>query len=226
MRHRTYRGRIDYIHDTDGEMGREWFSVTVQPNGHRTMRAHCEMDDVELLRDVVHTLDADWLPVDAFVRLTQKGEFMGSGWFHFTPTGIACEAHTADAGRVSQWSATDGRLKIFASHPLAADGWQCASFDHSSDEMIQTFTPWAHPSPRPDGGSGPMTGVGKKVIEYIGEEELTVPAGTFQTKHYNLHASNPANPPLETWVFGEDRVLVKMSWAVLNSSYVLADFDG
>ena len=225
MRHRTYRGRIDYVHRSDGDIGREWFSVTVQPNGDRTLRAHCEMDDVELLRDVVQTLDGDWLPVDVFVRLTQHGRFVGSGWFNFEEDGIQCESVTADAGRVSQWMPTEGRVRLFASHPLSADGMQCAGYDHGSDERIQTIRPWANPSPRPDGASGPIAAVGKKVIEYVGEEEITVPAGTFETRHYLLHPSRPDWTPLETWVTGPDYVFVKLSWDVTGADYVLAELE-
>ena len=36
MRHRTFRGKLSYRHDTKGETGREWFTVTVQPDGTRT----------------------------------------------------------------------------------------------------------------------------------------------------------------------------------------------
>ena len=37
MRHRAYRGRMLYLTDGVGEMGREFFSVTVQPDGERTL---------------------------------------------------------------------------------------------------------------------------------------------------------------------------------------------
>jgi len=57
MKHRSYRGRVDYIHDDIGERGREWFSVTVQPDGMRTLRSQCEMDDTRILRDVTYTVD-------------------------------------------------------------------------------------------------------------------------------------------------------------------------
>lgn len=36
VKHRSIRGKLLYLHDTRGETGREWFSVTVQPSGERT----------------------------------------------------------------------------------------------------------------------------------------------------------------------------------------------
>ena len=80
MRHRAYRGRMVYL--TDGvEMGREWFAVTVQPDGARTLRAQCEVDDDRLLRDIVLTVDAASRPIDAFVRLTVAERTVGSAWY-------------------------------------------------------------------------------------------------------------------------------------------------
>ncbi len=225
MKHRSFRGRIDYIRDGAGNSGREWFSVTVQPNGNRTLRAQCEMDDIGLLRDVVQTLDGDWLPVDSFVRLTKDGEFMGAGWFRFFDRHVECEAVTAAEGRVSQRIETQGRARILASHPLMTDGWQCAAFDHASDERTQIIKPWVNSSPRPDGGSGPLAAVGEKIIDYVGEETITVPAETFDTRHYRLHASQPEVPALETWVFGEDYQFAKMRWDLLSSDYVLAEYQ-
>jgi len=61
-----------------------------------------------------------------------------------------------------------------------------------------------------------MVAMGQKVIDYMGEETLTVPAGTFPCRYYRLHPSNPQNPPLETWVTGEDATLVKMRWDLLK----------
>ena len=85
----TLRGQIIYQHDTDGERGREWFTVTVSPEGVRTVRAQCEMDDAALLRDVVYSVDRHWNPLDCFVRLTQHGTFVGSSWFHFNNSSIS-----------------------------------------------------------------------------------------------------------------------------------------
>ena len=223
MNYRTYSGRIEYRDYDRGENGREWFWVTVQPDGRRTMRAICEMEDPGLLRDVTVSVNAQWHPEDCFIRLVKKNAFVGSGWFRFTDNAIECESYTADAGRISQVIAVESRVRIFACHPLMADGWQTSQFDHKSKEKKQTIRPWAHPSPLPDGSTGPLAGVGFKVMEYKGEEDVTVPAGTFRCRRYDLTASNPANPPLLTWVTGDDCQLVRLRWDVLKSDYVLTD---
>ena len=225
MHQRVYRGRIDYVRDGKGVMGHEWFTVTVSQSGDRTLRAQCEMNDIGLLRDVVQTVGKDWLPRDSYVRLAQHGKFVGVGWFRCDATGIEGEVFTLAEGRISQRVETGRPVRIFASHPLMTDGWQCASFDHAAPQTTQTIEPWANSSPRPDGGSGPQIGIGKKVIEFVGKERITVPAGTFDTRHYRLLPSNPKNPPLETWVMGDDSMFVKMRWDLLSSDYVLAEYS-
>ena len=225
MKHRRYQGRIDYFTDGKGNQGREWFSVTVQPDGSRTMRCVCEMDEQELLRDVTLSVNPKFEPLDCFIRLTKKQEFVGSGWFRFTDRTIECETFMADAGRISQIIELETRVRIFACHPLMADGWQTSQFDHTRPERKQTVRTWAHPSPLPDGSTGPLAGVGFKTMEYIGEEEVTVPAGTFKCRRYDLTASKPGAPPLITWVTGNDHQIVKLRWDLVNHDYTLTEFS-
>ena len=179
MPHRTVRGRIAYRHDEHGERGREWFTVTVQGDGARTVRAQCEMDDEVLLRDVTYSVDGAWRPLDAFVRLVRNGRFVGSAWFRFDDDGAECESLTALEGRVSQRRETLGRPLLFAPHPLVCDGWQASAYDYSRGPGRQRLDPCSNSSSRPDGGSGPSIGIVHKDLEYVGDETVTVPAGTF-----------------------------------------------
>jgi hypothetical protein len=224
MNHRTYRGRISYIHDRLGETGREWFTVTVGPDGQRTVRALCEMDDDRVLRDVTYTVDGAWRPQDAFVRLSVADRFVGSAWFRFSEQGAECEAHLAREGRVSQRVDLGHRPPIFAPHPLVCDGWQAAAFDHSRPEMVQLFPGACNSSHMANGGSGPLIGWVDKKLEHVGDGTLTVPAGTFDVRHYRIILPDD-RPPLLLWVTGEDRLLVRLSWTLLESRYDLVEVE-
>ena len=88
MEHRNVRGKILYMTaDTPPvERGREWFSVTFHEDGQRTVRSHCEIEpglvtDRSVIRDVTYTVDADYKPLDGYVRLQDNGSFLGAGWF-------------------------------------------------------------------------------------------------------------------------------------------------
>ncbi len=219
---KTLKGRIDYIHDRHGERGREWFTITVQPDGARTVRARCEMDDTRLLRDVVYSVDGEWRPLDSFVRLTQKGEFMGASWFRFEDTFVECEGVTKVDGRFSQRIAVEKRPTAFAPHPVVTDAWQPNQFDHSRPERIQEVISAAS-SPQDDGGTGPRLSIMTFKLEYVGDETLTVPAGTFETGHYRL--SSAFYTPLDIWSRKEDFTFVRLYWDHLQSRYDLVEFE-
>ena len=73
--HRRIRGKLHYTSDKPGrkgvERGREYFTITVNGDGRRTLRAYTEIDDApNVMRDVTLSLRPDWKPSDAFVRIS------------------------------------------------------------------------------------------------------------------------------------------------------------
>ena len=227
MNHRSYRGKMLYLTDGVGEMGREWFHVTVQPDGTRTMRATCEMDDDRLLRDVVMTVSKNWYPVDAFVRLSIDEKLVGSSWFRFTDSTAECQGFTAKEGRLGQHFDTGKRIGFFGAHPLHGDAWACATLhrDESKDSgrELSTFSS----SHLPNGGSGPTlvpTPPGFLSRKYIGDERIDVAAGSFETGHFQFLVAD--KPPIEIWATGSDFIPVRMRWDLLKQSYELVELEG
>lgn len=215
---------ISYRNSDGFEVGREWFRISRNADRSRTLRATSEMDEEQILRDVVLSVDADWKLQDSHVRLFADGKFSGSSWFYFTDDKIECEAILADKGRLRTRMDIPKRPAVFAAHALACDGWQAGAYDHDDPTAYQTILS-AHCSPRPDGGSGPELGINSKKIEYLGEEMITVPAGTFKTRRYDIHPDRTDWPPLSIWCCGEDNVMVKLEWDVLGFHYVLSEFE-
>jgi len=227
MKHRTYRGKILYNTDGKGEEGREYFTVTIQPDGSRTLRAHCEMDNDELLRDVVYTLDGQWRPQDAFVRLSIQNKFQGSAWFRFTDRSLECETYTADAGRLSQRFAIAGYPPSFGGHPICCDTWHAKAADlRRGTNTMQAIEGIAMSSPLPNGGSGPMLSLSAVDVEFVGTESVTTPAGTFETKHFkNFSRRRGFVHPVEIWAHSEDFVPVKCRLGLLGQTYELVEFQ-
>lgn len=226
---RNYHGLIRYIHDRDGERGHEWFHVSVQPDGARTLQAHCEMDDEELLRDVSYSLDQQWRPHDAYVRLVRHGQFQGSASFRFDDRGVQCDAFTRTQGSVRQRRDLGCRPLVFAPHPLQSDGWQASAYDFRRGPGRQRLDPCANSSSQPDGGSGPLIGIVHKDLEYVGDETLVVAGRTWQARHMRIHplmASMSHWTPLEFWVAGEDFQFLRMRWDLLHSTYELSEISG
>lgn len=227
MRHRTYSGKMLYITNGVGEMGREFFRVTIQPDGTRTLRAQCEMDDDRLLRDVVLTVDAAWRPIDGFVRLTVDEKLVGSSWFCFDSHTAICEGRTAKDGRLSQHMTADAPVQSFGTHALHGDAWVAGRVRQWQGRMRDfPFVTYAS-STLANGGSGPeliAVPSGFASVEDRGDERVSVTAGTFDTRHIRI--SVPGVDDFDLWAGGQDCIPVKLTSDYLNQTYELVDIDG
>ena len=137
------------------------------------------------MRDITYSLDEHWLPQDCFVRISVDDKFMGSGWFYFGDDYAECEADTLLEGRVSQKMQTQGRLKTFQNHAIACDAWHLRLFDQSKTENPQNIGEMLLSSPDHRGATGPMLFSITSNIEFVGQESITVKAGTFDNLNLN-----------------------------------------
>ena len=212
MIHQTIRGRIRYTSrkpELAGKTrGQEIFSFTKHSDGRRTLTAHCELNEPDpiVVRDVVYSVDASNRPVDAFVRLTVGGVFMGSGLYMFEGDNIYCESYGPDIGRLSQCIDTNGNYAWFGTHPLSADGYNTCNIDRSKGPATHRIRSFLS-SLDHRGASPPMVYGHHIMVEYVGRETITVEAGTFDTHHYRYvgEKSDPlAHPPYNAWVTADD----------------------
>lgn len=218
MKHRVVRGEVAYRRYDGSPRGREWFRFDIYPGAGRTMSTVSEIHDSQILRHVVYTVDEDWRPQDASVRLSIAGAFVGSGWFRFAEDLAECESWTAAAGRISQRVDLDVWTPGFGPHPVVADCWLLAAFDLTGPS-IQTVRGIRTSSPEPNGGTGPMLHVIDLSVEYVGEEEVEVPAGAFPTRHFRFLLGDDL-PPEDLWITA-DHTLVRITWDVFQTSYEL-----
>lgn len=229
MSRRHYAGRIEAISDTKGLRGTERFSVSVAPDGSRTLHATCEIFDRNVSKDVVYSVDASWHPIDSYVRLIKNGSLLGTGWFRFGEKEMEVETWNAELGRISQRVARDEPLRTFGPHPLSCDVWHLPAFDHSSDQRVQRMHDTMLSSLEHDGCSGPMLHPIVFGIEYIGRERIRVRAGEFEVDRYQfaLEGSLPQEHPLEElWCTPDDFVLVKIRvGGYLATTYELVEFS-
>src|SRR5688572_22263182 len=124
------RGRLRYLHETNGEFGREWFAISTDGAGHKTLRALCQIDPDGLTRDVTYTVDELFRARDCFVRLIVGDRFAGAGWFQFgeeAGRGYGDGTiHTSSAGYIRQRLTIDRPVQAFGTHPITADIWKIA----------------------------------------------------------------------------------------------------
>ncbi len=95
-------GRIEYLDAAGHSRGRERFSLLVDADGLRTLQVTCEIDATGLVRHVVQTVDRQFRPREAYVRVAKGGHFTAAGWLCFGPAGVevASQAGARAANRV------------------------------------------------------------------------------------------------------------------------------
>lgn len=222
LSHRTYGGRVNYVGDSTGPRGREWFTVTVQPDGQRTLRARSEIDDAGILRDVTYTVDRAWRPVDAFVRVGLNGQYSGSGWYRFDGRVGWLEGHSPGSGRIRQRLEHAADIRTFNSHAVVADLWHFAALDWRDGESVRRV-PIVTASPLPDGGSGPSLSTIEVGLRHVGPDEVETAAGRFACERFRFEYDN-GWPDQDAWCTADDLVLVRMRWDLTRSTYELVEF--
>ena len=216
MGHKTISGKILYTSKKpermNEERGREFFSLTTQADEVLVMHAHCEIDDApNVIRDVVLAMDMNSKPLDASVRLSVGDKFEGTGWFRFEDSYVECESYNQKDGRIRQNVKIDQPVKWFQAHPIVGDALVMKLYDLSKGPGKQFFPGLMLSSPDHRGATGPeifQTGFG---IAYVGEETITVGAGTFAARHFQIvdTAGNlpEEHPPYNLWCTADDDYL-------------------
>lgn len=217
QQHRTITGKVLYTSRKPGregqERGREWFTFTHHTDGKKTLRARCEIDEPAptVHRDVVYSLDENDRPMDCFVRLTVGDRFMGSGLFIIGPDTIECESYGPSIGRVSQVMPLGGDFDGFGTHPIVGDAYITRKIDRSLGVHKRNFRCFL-PSPDHRGATPPLIAETNIALGYVGEETVTVAAGTFDCYHFQftdeagsmLSVDGNAHPPYDVWVTADD----------------------
>lgn len=216
-----HRGSIRYQGDA-GLRGREDWSITRSADGARTLSAHCRMFDSGIERWVVHALGQAGDPIRSFISHRTGGKFLGEGWFLFFPGVLVGRALLRDGGQIEQSVTIDGQLDYFVPHAVAADSWITTCYDVSRggwQEVRHGFTS----SLLPDGSTGPLIEqhYGLRIL-LVGEESVSVPAGTYPTRHFVVCPQRGVEEHL--WVStDETQMLIRLRSDRLGTTYLLED---
>ncbi|WP_228242436.1 hypothetical protein [Porphyrobacter sp. GA68] len=217
MRHRTVSGRIRYTSCKPGmegqERGREWFAFTHHADGSTIMRARCEIEEPEptILRDIIYHIAPGMVPQHLHVHLTLGDQFLGSGWLRHDPVAgiIECESFGPAIGRVSQRRVIGSAFDGFGTHPVVGDGYLSKIMDVATGLHRRTLRVFL-PSADHRGAEPPLIAEVSIALEYVGDEERTVGAGTFACRHFRFvddegdGMGGKTHPPYDIWVTADD----------------------
>lgn len=235
--HRTLRGVIRYTSKKperlDADRGREYFTLTQQADGSDVLLAHCEIDDEpNVVRDVSLALrHSDSAPLDCSVRLTVGNEFEGSGWMRFADGYAECTTYNRKDGRIQQKIETPEPVKWLQAHPIVGDALLMKLYDLAQGPGEQAFTNLFLTSPDHRGATGPLFFVTGLTLVYVGEEQVSVAAGDFNARHFQVTgtAGNlpEEHPPYDVWCTADNDYLLLKAGAAgyMQTHYELTELQ-
>jgi len=226
------RGLIEYRNAGDGALwGTEEWQMTRGADGIRVMSAHCEMrfGDDDVVRDSVISVHADFHPHDAFVRIMNHGRVTGTGWFRFGDDEAICESWTEAEGRISQSMPIQRPIRGFGIHAVQGDGWLASTFPYDKGAgHVQFFGRNLLHSTHHFGATGPFISTTGSGLRYVGDETVTVPAGTFDCHRVAFVGLTNNHPEYDMWLSTDgDFLYVKGAvGGYMNSVFELAELAG
>lgn len=182
------------------------------------MRTLAMTDDSKFVRDVTYTLGEDGRPLRVFEQLQVDGLLVGSGYFSVTGDTLTIMTDGFDTGHTVQKIKVPERFHILT-HAVMLDGWGYWGFvgDKPGDQIKDVYST----SPLWNGITGPLGHMVKSRMTYVGKEQVTVPAGTFEARHFIAGDDKDHSNISHIWVTGEHNILVKYDWPPREMEYLL-----
>ncbi len=195
------------------DRGWEKFHMNAYADGSRTMTMWHDLKARNAQFTVVLRVGADFRPEEAFLSYWVANGFKGSTLIRVDGDTLTASAN-GPAG-VYEHSRDVPETVSIGTHPVSADGWHMWS-DSGEVGKAQTSTLYSVEASA-DVSKPPLGTPIELTFTRLGEETITVPAGTFETLHYDLFGS-------KVWVTKQDRLMVRMVNERRDLQYVLTEF--
>ncbi len=215
--HKSYRGKILYTSKKperlNEERGREYFTLHEQIDGTSVLHAHTEIDDApDVLRDVTASFEtATMAPIDGFSRLSVGGKFEGCGWFQFDEAHARFNGFNVASGPNSKEIPISERTPWFGHHAIINDGLLSRLFPLEAKPGKISLKNVMMSSPDHRGATGPELFPLNFGIVYVGDETVTVGAGTFEARKFEIvdtaEGLPEEHPPYQMWCTKDSRGL-------------------
>lgn len=207
-----------YEEDGTTLRGQEYFRMIAHPDGHRTMMASKNMFSNNRQHNIVMRVDETFRPLDVFASYNYPDGFKGS--VRVTVDGDLLQASSfGPIGRTDHEVRVPEALAVIT-HGEGLNAWNASVLDPDDESEASEPVTMARTSyfisPVRD-GDGPVLGkIRQAELTRVGEETITVPAGTFDTIHYSTGI-------LDVWAMKGDRILVKQTFR--GENYLLTEYN-
>jgi len=197
----------------------EKFVVTQNPDGSHTAQTTTRFPAGTIVRQVMQTVDRNFMPVDGFARLFVGGEYQGTLIRRVVGNSVTSLVMSPNGSPIEQTELAGGPDVVLGYHPTTVEGWKFAKCKKgvSGPQSVRIL------SSSPTWNGGQMTH-GREVtmsVEHAGEEMITTPAGSFKADHYLWH-TGAIDGDIEVWTFGPDRICARVQHKSRDVVYDLA----
>lgn len=213
---RIVHGRYDYLSLSDRALrGSEIFTLVAHPDGTRTLTASTDIAARNVHVNATVRVDSEFRPIETFMQVHTQGRMKGSSLLRVEGDKLH-EIVVGPAGSLDRLIDAPEAYSI-ASHPIAADSWQLWPAFGMTEGTVQATIYNVDGSPKFD-----QHMVGKfeeYAVRYLGERDITTPAGTFPTHGYDF-----GDGLFQAWLTGEDELIVEVTWPKFDRIYVLSEY--
>ncbi len=216
---RWARGTYEYLEGKSGRWrGEDEWTLTVNADGTRTMRMLTLVQETGVMRDIVHRVDENFRPVEMFTATYKDAVRTGTGLFVFDGD-VGHALVNSPHGFLTQEIRVPEQFAMVP-HSMASDGWYFPHYDREQGGVQQI--PIVNPHGWGNTNGSILARIQSAPIEFVGEERITVPAGTFDTEKWTI---TNGGDRYWVWVYGEDHVMVKLIDEPRDWVYNLSSFE-
>ena len=192
--------------------GTDRFMLTVQADGSRMLRSNTQMPSRGMQIDIAIQVDSDFRPLQAYTSNYSEGKFFGTGLFAIEDNQLTAMVQTPDAIK-TEIIEVPAQFSMLL-HPVSADGWHFGHYDKAKGG-VQVLSRCTVGAARDSVRCGMRT----VELEYLSDETLTVPAGTFKTERYRF------GDDTEVWLTGPDNMVVQHVYNTFGTRYQLTALE-
>lgn len=206
-----------YVYQTVKEKrnrGWERFHLNVHPDDSRTMIMWHDLSARNNQFTVVLRVAPNFRPLESYLTYWTPNGYKGSNFMQVNGTKLSAVTN-GPIGQISQQIDVPQAVSI-GTHPVSADGWH-TWYEDVAVTGVQKGTLYSIEA-TDDNNKPPLGVLIPFQFERLGPEKVKTPAGTFDAVKYKLGGAS------EAWLFGPDKIMVKVVNAPRNLEYVLTEF--
>lgn len=201
----------------------ETFTVTRNPDGSRTAQTLSRFPGTQVVRHVTQTVAADFTPLDGVSRLFIDNVYQGMLVRRVVDGVLTSILMPADGGPMDVKTIPfDHPDTVLGYHPSSVESWKLLKIDRTvkgpqTMHLLTLSHTW-------NGGTLEHAIKLEAQVEYMGEVEITTPAGTFPCHHTVWHTL-AFDGDLDIYTTGPDEIVVRMDGSEKRVRYELDSYQ-